>query len=233
METSLRFKSIFKFKVSFTFLIYLVYFSGASLYAATWQDDFNAAVMNEAWRGDLNYFGLQDGQLRGVSFHPVLPPVLRFIEVGQEWADYVASCKINVVQPNLAICTKGALILRHKDGEGYVFALHIATQRVEVYRLSGEMLLSVPMPLQLKTWYHVHAELQGDEFRFYVDNKQVGHLRDNRSPAGSVGLAVEDTMGVLFDDFVVTGPAIPAGGHGTTAVDPKGKLATRWAILKS
>ena len=227
------FKSIFKFGVNFTFLICLVYFPGASLHAATWQDNFDFPVMIQEWRGDLEYFTLQEEKLRGVSFHPVLPPVLRFIEVGQDWGDYVASCNINVVQPNLAICTKGALILRHKDGEGYVFALHIATQQVEVYRLSGEMLLSVPMPLQLKTWYNVRAELQGDEFRFYVDDEQIGQFRDNRSPAGGVGLAVEDTMHTLFDDFAVTGPTIPAGGHGTTAVDPKGKLATRWAILKS
>lgn len=198
--------------------------------AATWRDNFDATVLNEAWRGDRDYFQPQAGRLKGFSFHPILT-FLRFIEVGQAWADYAVSCKINVIQPNLSECTKGALILRHRNGEGYLFALHIASQQVEVYRLSGEMLLAVPAPLQLKTWYDVRAELQDDEFRFYVDNEPIGSFHDSRSPTGAVGIGVEDTMEVLFEDFVVTGPDIPEGG--TTAVEPAGKVATRWAILRS
>jgi hypothetical protein len=131
------------------------------------------------------------------------------------------------VQPNISECTKGALVLRHKNNEGYVFALHIATQHVEVYRLSGGMLLSVPMALEWKTWYHVRAELQDNEFRFFVNDQQIGALRDSRSPSGAVGIAVEDTMEVQFDDFAVTGPEIPAD------VTPKGKIAVRWASIKT
>jgi hypothetical protein len=94
-----------------------------------------------------------------------------------------------------------------------VFALHVATKTIEVYRLSDhEMLLSRDAPLELGQWYRVRAELQGDKMTFFVDGQPVGSVTDNRSLAGAVGVAVQDTMKTLFDDFSVSGPNIPGNG---------------------
>ena len=118
---------------------------------------------------------------------------------------------IDVVTPNLLICTKGALILRDDGKDGYVFALHVATKTIEVYRLSDhEMLLSQDAPLELKTWYLVRAELKGTNMSFFVDEQFIGTVTDDRSLSGAVGVAVQDTMQTLFDDFTVTGPDIPS-----------------------
>ncbi len=131
--------------------------------------------------------------------------------------------------PNLLECTKGALILRHKGEEGYVFALHVATKTVEVFRLSnGEMLLLKEEPLELETWYNVRAELVDDKMSFFLDDKLIGKLSDKRVLSGSVGLAVQDTLSVLFDDFKVTGPNI---GPNPTSVNVK-KLPIAWAYIK-
>ncbi|MBM3240407.1 hypothetical protein FJZ31_29340 [Candidatus Poribacteria bacterium] len=200
--------------------------------AGIWQDDFESPILGDFWRGDIDNFSIQEGKLHGRSAHPLLV-FPRFIKVGEDWTDYTVQCRVNVVQPNLLVCSKGALLLRYQEKEGYVFALHVATESVEVYRFSGEMLLSVRMPLQLETWYTLRAEVQGDDFIFYVDNKRIGHLKDNRLSKGSVGLLVEDVLSVLFDDFRVVGPGIPSGGHGTTAVEPQGKKAVAWAKLKA
>src|ERR1035437_9188640 len=76
-----------------------------------------------------------------VSAEPVAPVPLHQVEVGTNWSDYTVQCRIDVVTPNLLICTKGALILRDDGKDGYVFALHVATKTIEVYRLSDHEML--------------------------------------------------------------------------------------------
>lgn len=149
--------------------------------------------------------------LDGISAEPIAPVPLHQVEVGTNWGDYTLQCRIDVVTPNLLVCTKGALILRDDGTDGYVFALHVATQTIEVYRLSNhEMLLLQEAPLKLKTWYLVRAELQGTNMSFFVDGQLIGIVTDNRSLSGALGVAVQDTMETLFDDFTVTGPGIPS-----------------------
>jgi hypothetical protein len=89
----------------------------------------------------------------------------------------------------------------------------VATQTIEVYRLSDqEMLLSQFAPLELKTWYLVRAELQGTKLAFFVDDQLIGTVTDDRSLSGAVGVAVQDTLQTMFEDFTVTGPNIPGNG---------------------
>src|SRR5439155_5480171 len=116
---------------------------------------------------DRDAFSIVDGALKGVSASPLAPVPLYLIEVGNDWSDYVLQCRMNVVTPNLLVCTKGALILRHKGKEGYVFALHVATKTAEVYRLSDQqMLLSKEVSLELRKWYRVRVELQASRLSF-------------------------------------------------------------------
>ncbi len=181
--------------------------------AGTWSDSFSESTLGQEWHGDTNFFSIVNGTLKGVSASPLAPVPLRVIEVGTDWTDYVVQCRMNVVTPNLLVCTKGALILRHRANEGYVFALHVATKTIEVYRFSdGQILLSKDAPLELKRWYRIRAELQGNTISFFVDDQWIGTIIDARSTSGAVGLAVQDALEVQFDDFSVTGPNIPGNG---------------------
>ena len=136
----------------------------------------------------------------------------------------VFSAAFNVVTPNLLVCTKGALVLRDNGADGYVFALHVATETIEVYRLSdNEMLLSQDAPLELGTWYLARAELQGPTMNFFVDGQLIGTVTDDRSLSGAVGVAVQDTMETLFEDFSVTGLGIPGNGR-ELSLGPKNPL---------
>ena len=200
------FRSAITQTVTTLFLLILIV---QSALAGTWSDDFSGPILRPQWRGDRDYFSILDGTLNGISASPLAPVPLRWVEVSNNWDDYVVRCQINVVTPNLLVCTKGALILRHNGNEGYVFALHVATQTVEVYRLSDEeMLLSKAKPLELQRWYRVRAELQGDNLAFFLDDELIGQITDQRSASGSLGLAVQDALSVLFDDFTVTGPKV-------------------------
>lgn len=181
--------------------------------AGTWSDHFSESALGTDWQGDRDYFSILDGNLWGVSATPVAPVPLHLVEVGKDWTDYTVQCRIDVVEPNLAICTKGALVLRDNGTDGYVFALHVATTTIEVYRLSDhEMLLSKDAPLELKRWYLVSAGLYGPTMSFFVDGQLVGTITDTRVSSGRVGVAVQDAMGVRFDDFTVSGPNIPSNG---------------------
>jgi hypothetical protein len=187
--------------------------SSSLMSAGTWADHFSGGTLGSDWQGDRDFFSILDGTLDGISAAPLPPVPLHLVEVGTNWGDYAVQCSIDVVTPNLLICTKGALILRDNGKEGYVFALHVATQTIEVYRLSDhEMLLCTNAPLELKTWYRVRAELQGTTMNFFVDDQFIGTVTDDRSLTGAVGIAVQDTMETLFDDFSVTGPGIPNNG---------------------
>ncbi len=187
--------------------------SNSLTFAGTWSDHFSEDVLGADWQGDRDYFSIVDGALKGVSAQPVAPVPLHRVEVGKDWTDYTIQCRINVVEPNLLVCTKGALILRDNGAEGYVFALHVATKTIEVYRLSdNEMLLSADAPLELQQWYLARAELEGPTMTFFVDDQLIGTVTDDRSLSGAAGVAVQDALEDLFDDFTVSGPNIPGNG---------------------
>ncbi len=204
-----------------------------STFAGTWSDDFETPALIPQWKGDRDNFTITDGALSGRNAHPILILPMRFVEVGENWKDYIVQCRINVFTPNLLECTKGALVLRHSNGKGYVFAVHVATETVEVYRFENkEMLISVKVPLVLEKWYQVRAELQGDQMSFFLDGRLMGKITDAKSPSGAVGLGVEDALSVLFDDFSVTGEGIPSGGGGAAVTKNAGKLPAIWSAIK-
>lgn len=181
----------------------------ASILAGTWLDHFSRPVLVAEWLGNRDSFSIQGEALRGVSASPLFSP-LNIVEVGKDWSDYQIQCWVNVVAPNVRVCTKGGLILRHTGKEGYVFALHQATQTIEVYRLSDhEMLLSKAAVIDFKKWYHLRAILTGPTMSFFVDDQLIGSVTDDRSLTGAAGVAVQDAEEVLFDDFEATGPSVP------------------------
>src|SRR3989442_3243206 len=137
--------------------------------AGTWSDHFYQATLATDWTGARDAFQVKDGVLEGESALPLEESPLNLVEVAVDSTDCVVGCWINVVSPNVRVCTKGALILRHNGNGGYVFALHEATQTIEVYRLSTqEILLRKAATIELRKWYYVRAELRGPAMTFFV-----------------------------------------------------------------
>ena len=175
----------------------------------TWTDHFHKTMAPE-WNGDNEAFHITtNGFLQGVSASPVTVSPRNQLELPMKLTNVVVSCWVNVIRPNTHVCTKGALVLRHDGTSGYIFALHQATQTVEVYRsFSGEMLLLQPAEIKLRQWYHLRAELNGTVMRFFVDGNLIGTLNDDESSAGKFGVAVQDADSVLFDDFTLRGDEV-------------------------
>ena len=182
---------------------------GISAQAGTWSDHFSSDTLLPDWTGTRADFRIINEELEGESAHPLAPSPFNFVEVAKDTTDCTVGVWINVVMPNLRVCTKGAILARHTGTNVYVFALHEATQTAEIYRLSNhEMLLNIPWKIDLQKWYYVRAELHGPIMSFYIDGKLVGTINDSQSPSGAVGLAVQDAEAVRFDDFTITGPNV-------------------------
>jgi hypothetical protein len=177
--------------------------------AGTWTDHFNQPTLASDWSGNRSFFQIRDGLLEGESASPITRSPLNLVEIAVDSTECDVAAWINVVAPNVRVCTKGALILRHTGTNGYVFALHEATQTIEVYRLADHhMLLKLEARIELKKWYYVQAKLRGPTMTFFIDGQQIGTVTDDVTPSGSVGLAVQDAEAAWFDDFTVTGPNI-------------------------
>jgi hypothetical protein len=202
------------------------------LRAGVWQDDFNGSALTPGWSGDVDAFRLEENRLVGVSAHPILPS-LAAITVGDAWTHYTATVRVNVVKPNLAICSKGGLVLGKRNGWALVFCLHTPSKQAEVFEwFSRNLRLASPMPLEYDEWHTLRVDVEARSARFIVDRVAIGSVKDV-DLSGSVGVVVEDTMLTLFDDFRVSGATIPNGGHGDVAsVSPMGRLTTTWASIK-
>jgi len=202
------------------------------LRAGVWQDDFEGDALALGWKGDVEAFRLEGGNLVGVSAHPIaiLP---KSLEVGNDWTNYTATVRVNVVMPNLAICSKGGFVLGKRNGWALVFALHPPASQVEVFEwFTRNEWFASPMLLRYDEWHVLRMDVGVRSARFFVDGVEIGSVKDV-DLAGSVGLVVEDTMRTLFDEFRVSGATIPNGGHGeVAAVSPAGRLTTTWARLK-
>jgi len=177
--------------------------------AGTWSDHFAFPALLIDWKGNLDAFRIVNQTLEGVSASPLTPSPFNFVEVQKDSTDCTVTAWINVVAPNTRVCTKGAILARHTGTNGYVFALHEATQTAEIYRLENhEMLLSKAWKIDLQKWYFVRVELHGPGMSFFIDGDEVGSVTDSVSPSGAVGLAVQDAETVWFDDFTISGPAV-------------------------
>ena len=175
----------------------------------TWSEHFASDALGLEWTGTRQGFRIVNQVLEGASASPITPSPFYFVEVQTDSTDCTVSSWINVVAPNVRVCTKGALLARHTGTNGYVFALHEATQTAEIYRLENhQMLLSKAWKIDLQRWYFVRVELHGSNMNFFIDGQEVGSVTDSVSPAGAVGLVVQDAEPVWFDDFMVSGPNV-------------------------
>ena len=76
-------------------------------------------------------------------------------------------------------------------------------------------------------WYDIKIVNTPDSYTLIINDEEVAKMDDNtEAGVGRIGLATWSTV-VKYDEVLVYGP------DGLTPVDPKSKLATTWAHLKS
>jgi hypothetical protein len=93
------------------------------------------------------------------------------------------------------------------------------------------MLLTKAWKIDLGTWHFVRVELHGPGMTFFIDGQEVGSVNDSVSPAGAVGLAVQDADIALFDDFTVSGPNVAGNVDDVPKPDVSSTIQTEGQVV--
>ena len=150
-----------------------------------------------------------------------------------DWTDYTITCKATMVGGN----NNYGVIYRYQDNVNYYMnsIKFVDQQATWAARISGNYLqgqagMRLPFASEMNKQYELKIEVEGNQFKFYVDGEMVQEFSNDEFDKGAVGLRVYSSHAV-FDDFEVNGPGIPKSGG--APVEPKWKLAIAWGNLKS
>ncbi len=150
-----------------------------------------------------------------------------------DWTDYTITCKATMVGGN----NNYGVIYRYQDNVNYYMnsIKFVDQQATWAARISGNYLqgqagMRLPFASEMNKQYELKIEVEGNQFRFYVDGEMVQEFSNDEFGKGAVGLRVYSSQAV-FDDFEVNGPGIPKSGG--ASVKPEWKLAIAWGDLKS
>ena len=213
-----------------------------SAWAGTFMDDFEDGNMDE-WSlssaGAGGTWKIENGELilegsGGASY-------FGFGIEGPDWKDYTIKVKLKITKHVVtAFAEQAGMVFRADEEASYGVLLGTLgganIKRLHTYhcnlRLGGvpQHLQTVPFDWEVNTWYVLKAVIEGDNFKYYVNDDLIMEYMDATYPAGGVGLVVTASTAAHFDDFCVTGEDIPDNFR---PVFPKAKIATKWGAIKA
>ena len=206
-----------------------------SSWAGTFMDDFEDGDM-DGWTpisfGAGGTSKIENGELvlegfGGASF-------LTFVIEGPTWKDYTVQVNLMITKHSVA---QAGVILRGVVNEYSYGVLFVGAnvKQLRTYHANiktgwvPQHVQEVPFDWEVNTWYVLKAVIEGDNFKYYVNDDLLMEYIDATYPSGGVGLTVTQSIIAHFDDFFVTGGDIPDHFR---AVSPKAKLATTWGAIK-
>lgn len=148
-----------------------------------------------------------------------------------EWTDYTIEAKVRIEEGGIVAPIIG-IFFRVTDisetGDYYYFRLdQRAAEGPALIKSPNEILLeNMANPCEIGVDYILKVEVEGDNFKCYIDDELEMEVSDASFTSGAIGVGTFNADG-RFDDVTVNGPGIAAN-----AVSANGKLATTWASLK-
>lgn len=208
----------------------------SSVYAGTWRDDFEKGFVG--WEGLDDCWKVENGECSGEFFDP--NGNSNDILIGDtKWEDYTVRCRMNFLALSGYVVISFRRTGLNEDRYGFqinaVYPCQACNNTVwgfKVFQGNGATLSELPLPFNLSKdiWYNLKIVVEGDSFKFYIDEKLVNEFVDKSIPSGKVGLGVSNEH-THFDDLIISGSNVKDGGNWD--VEPKGKLATAWGKFKS
>jgi len=216
----------------------------AILWAGTLRDDFNDGNM-DGWDTTSMVTGgtwkLENGELVITSKNGVVT-----LFIGEDnWKDYTVSVKAKIVTNHVRASATGIL-----EGIGVIIRDFGNYPQHECYLLpilnfsdykgmaayytpsgiTGMWIADKPFQLDLDKWYDIKAIVEGNQFRFSINDEFIIEFNHSAVPKGKIGISAfyTDTT-AHFDDFSVIGNDIP---DTVTSVSQKDKLAIAWGMAK-
>ena len=218
-------------------IVILVSLFASSVYAGTWRDDFEDGNLDD-WEGPDGCWKVENGECSGEYFN--VPIGSNEIWIGDtKWKDYTIRCRMKFLALSGFVGISFRITGLNEDRYGFqinaVYPCQACNNTVwgwKVFQGAGATLSEIPLPFNLSKdiWYDLKIIVEGDSFKFYIDEKLVNEFVDKSISSGKVGFYVGNEH-AHFDDLIVSGGNVNDGGNWD--VEPKGKLATAWGKIKS
>ena len=217
-------------------ILFLMYISICLASVATanehaWTFDDNAAD----WRPANGTWEVEDGVYKQTTRYGEAQKAL---VDGMEWTDHTIEAKVRIEDGHWA----GIVFRAQNEFEYYVYLICPKENKSELWRHRRSTAFKdgfegrdeiehdiepIGLTLTRNEWFTLRATVEGSRISLAIDGIEQGVFIDDTYPRGKVGVWTWDTQ-ASFDDVSVKGvtPTI------LTAVEPNGKLATAWAVLK-
>ena len=156
-----------------------------------------------------------------------------FLEGYEELTDYTVRARVNIVGETANFAAIG-FILRAETIQDYML-IEPANKRNEVSGIlniferaadAWPIVADGELDIEMNKWYEFSVTVKGEVLTAYIDEKKIAEYSTVPYPAGGFGIR-EWMSTTLIDDFEVydaDGSEMP--------VEPSGKLAATWGMLK-
>ena len=209
-----------------------------SSWAGTFMDDFEDGNMDE-WRlgsaGAGGTWKIENGEL---VLEGLGGGYFGFGIEGPDWKDYTIEVKLKITKHAVTAFWEQAGVVFRAVVNVHCYYVALGTPGANIKQLRtyhGDLglvpqhLQTVPFDWEVNTWYVLKAVIEGDNFKYYVNDDLIMEYIDATYPTGGVGLCVTASTAAYFDDFSVTGENVPDRFR---VVSPEAKLATIWGRIK-
>ena len=151
----------------------------------------------------------------------------------EDWTDYTLEVDLTLVK-NVNVNAAGVLIRADADGDnGMRFWIRTDQHKCQFSRWRENQWdhIKTPLPVEPEVGetYRLKIVAEGQNYQCFVDDELLFDGEDNMKfrDSGRIGF-ITHTANVHFDNLSIDGEDIPA-----FAVEPNGKLTTRWGQLKA
>ncbi|RKU15365.1 hypothetical protein C6500_19465 [Candidatus Poribacteria bacterium] len=157
---------------------------------------------------------------------------------GVEWADHTLEAKVRVDDGHW-----GGIVFRaQNEFEYYVYLICPKENKSELWRHKRSTAFKdgfeardeiehdiepIGLTITRNEWFTLRVDVEGSRIAVAINDIEQGVFVDDTYPVGKVGVWTWDTQ-ASFDDVSVNGSATAS----LTAIEPRGKLAVSWAVLK-
>ena len=157
---------------------------------------------------------------------------------GVEWADHTLEAKVRVDDGHW-----GGIVFRaQNEFEYYVYLICPKENKSELWRHKRSAAFEdgfeardeiehdiepIGLTITRNEWFTLRVVVEGSRIAVAINDIEQGVFFDDAYPVGQVGVWTWDTQ-ASFDDVAVNGSTTVS----LTAIEPRGKLATSWAVLK-
>ena len=151
----------------------------------------------------------------------------------EDWTDYTLEVDVTLVK-NVGVNAAGVLIRADKDGNnGMRFWIRTDQHKCQFSRWRENQFEHIVTPLpvdpEVGETYRLKVVAERQDYKCFVDDELLFEGDDDMKfrDSGRIGFITYEAN-VHYDNLVIDGEDIPA-----FAVDPNGKVATRWGQLKA